>query len=707
MIDARVVKRLLLALVLLASIVVLGVDGSLSAATTTATQIASGDGAGSASAAFSTPVVAGSAVIVVLTNYSDSPGDLEGDVGPDDEGDTFTKVAQYGNRDGAGNAVSIWVNYDVHGGTTTIGATATANGDGTDGLTITAYDVVGVTGLDATADAAGTGRAISTGTVTTHSSNEFSVAGVSSPVLFTTTVGSGWGDFESHGDDIVGSAEDQEVTSAGSMTGTMALSGARPWSAAIATFTTSTSSTTCPVPSESFAIGICGNTFVNQAGTRVILRGVNVTGTQYDCARATMGFYDDPTIRPASAGFPSTPGNWSTEISAMENWGINVVRINLNEQCWLGTLNPGGAPSGLPASTTEDAIGGTFFPVPPGDSDQAAHTINAYEYEMGQYVAALNAAGIYAEIDLHLNAPGDEVIANAMPGDDFQNPLPDANSDDFWRSVAAYFHNDPAVIFGVFNEPFTPDAVRSGDTSEGWSDDEGGATVPDCTAVGTDDCATVANGGTASSTYAGEGMVAMIHDIRDEDGTAPLVVGGPDFAGDMDDWLNTFDPGGVSVDTAHQMAASVHIYWDDSGSDSPCSSSSVVNTACPGSVGDTGGAALTDTAADFPVLIDEIGNTTCTHTAPVFSFLQSVDAWNTAHSTDIGYLGWAWTTASGCDPTMLASGGFTSGKPAVGGEAQFCEMLNLGIAPPTNTSFSTTSGTGHVCTGTIPSTTPS
>jgi hypothetical protein len=697
-------KRLLLGLALLAGTLVLGVGGSLSASTTTATQIASGGGAGSATAAFSAPVAAGSAVIVVITNYSDSPGQLEGEVGPDDEGDTFTKVAQYGNRDGQGNAVSIWADYDVHGGSTTIGATATANGDGTDGLTITAYDVVGVTGLDATAAAAGTGSAISTGTVTTRSGNEFAVVGVSSPVLFTPTAGSGWGDFESHRDGIVGSAEDQEMTSAGSTTGTMALDGARPWAAALATFT---SSTGCPDPSGAFAIGICGNAFVNQAGLTVTLRGVNVTGTQYDCARASMGFYDDPTVKPATAGFPSTPGNWSTEISAMANWGINVVRINLNEQCWLGTLNPGGTPVGLPVTTTEDAVGGTFFPVPPGDSFQAAHTVNAYEYEMGQYVAALNTAGIYAEIDLHLNAPGNEVIANATTDDDFQNPLPEANSDDFWRSVAAYFHDDPAVIFGVFNEPFTPDAVRAGDTTAGWLDDKGGATVPDCTAVDTDACATVANGGTASSTYAGEGMVAMIHDIRDENSTAPLVVGGPDFAGDMDDWLSTFDPGGVSVDTAHQMAASVHIYWDDSASDSPCASTSVVNTACPGSVGDSGGAALTDTAAAVPVLIDEIGNTTCTTTAPEFHFLQSVDAWNTAHSTDIGYLGWAWTTASGCDPTMLASGGFASGKPATGGEAQFCQLLNLGIAPPTNASFNTTSGTGHVCTGTVPSTTPS
>jgi len=32
-------------------------------------------------------------------------------------------------------------------------------------------------------------------------------------------------------------------------------------------------------------------------------------------------------------------------------------------------------------------------------------------HEMGDYVAALNAAGIYAELDLHLNAPGSESSA--------------------------------------------------------------------------------------------------------------------------------------------------------------------------------------------------------------------------------------------------------------------------------------------------------
>lgn len=133
----------------------------------------------------------------------------------------------------------------------------------------------------------------------------------------------------------------------------------------------------------------------------------------------------------------------------MQAWGINVVRVNLNEQSWLGI-------NGIPASPASPG-----YPIPPDDSDDTS--VNAYMHEMGDDVAALNAAGIYAEIDLHLNAPGTELISDAG-NDDFQNQLPESNSDLFWNSVASYFSANRAVIFGVFNEPFPPNVAVDGDT---------------------------------------------------------------------------------------------------------------------------------------------------------------------------------------------------------------------------------------------------
>ncbi len=384
------------------------------------------------------------------------------------------------------------------------------------------------------------------------------------------------------------------------------------------------------MPAGAFGITVCGNKFVNQAGQPVVLRGVNTEGTQYDCAQSGAGFFDDTTINGT---------DYSTEIAAMKAWGINVVRVNLNEECWLGI-------NGVPATTS--ALGPNGY--------------NAYANAMGSYVSALNAAGIYAEIDLHLNAPGGELIAD--PGkDDFQNPLPESNSDLFWKSVATYFVNNPAVIFGVFNEPFPPNSAVNGDTAAGWNCDVNGCQVPDYTS--TSNYSQI-----PSSTYAGEGMAQMIDDIRSVNTTAPLLVGGPDWAGDLDQWLATFYPGGSSIDPDNKLAASVHIYFP--GGNSPCSLSTNVTTACPTTAqGAQSNNGILQVAAVAPVEIDELGDFNCSASS-LTPFLTSVDAADDSGTVDVGYVGWAWTTSS-CDPTLITS--YATGQPSAMGTAEYCRVV--------------------------------
>ena len=390
----------------------------------------------------------------------------------------------------------------------------------------------------------------------------------------------------------------------------------------------------CALPTGAFSITVCGNKFENQAGQTVVLRGVNSEGTQYDCANAGDGFFDDSTI---------SGTNFSTEIAALKAWGINVVRVNLNEECWLGI-------NGVPATTS--ALGTNGY--------------NAYANAMGSYVTALNAAGIYAEVDLHLNAPGSELIRDAG-SDDFQNPLPESNSDLFWKSVGGFFASNRAVIFGVFNEPFPPNAAVNEDTAAGWNCDLNGCTVPDYSA--TSNYSQIPSG-----TYAGEGMRQMITDIRSVNTTAPLLVGGPDFAGDLDQWLATFYPGGVSIDPDNELAASVHIYYP--GNNSPCSLSTNIATACPGTAaGALSDNGLTQVAAVAPVEIDELGDFGCSASS-LAPFLASVDAANDTGSVDIGYVGWAWTTSS-CDPNLITS--YTTGAPSAMGTAEYCALYLQGL----------------------------
>jgi hypothetical protein len=401
---------------------------------------------------------------------------------------------------------------------------------------------------------------------------------------------------------------------------------------------------TCALPSGSFSISVCGNKFENQAGHAVVLRGVNTEGTQYDCANAGAGFFDDSTVVGA---------NFTTEIAAMKAWGINIVRVNLNEECWLGI-------NGVPSTTSALGLDG----------------YNAYANAMGNYVTALNAAGIYAEVDLHLNAPGPELIVDAGT-DNFQNPLPESNSDLFWKSVGTYFANNHAVIFGVFNEPFPPNAAVNEDTAAGWNCDLNGCTVPDYT-----DSSNYSQ--IPPGTYAGEGMRQMINDIRSVNTTAPLLVGGPDFAGDLDQWLATFYPGGVSIDPSNQLAASVHVYFP--ANNSPCSLSTSIAAACPGTAqGALSDNGLPQVAAVAPVEIDELGDFGCSASS-LAPFLASVDAANDAGTLDIGYVGWAWTTTV-CDPNLITS--YTTGKPSAMGVAEYCALYLQGL---NNGSLATCSG---------------
>jgi len=107
-----------------------------------------------------------------------------------------------------------------------------------------------------------------------------------------------------------------------------------------------------------------------------------------------------------------------------------VVRLPLNETCWLG-IN--GVAAGYGGANYQTAIAG--------------------------FVARLNRAGLVVILDLHWTAAD---TAKALA----QAPMPNRDhTPEFWRQVAtAYGHNN-AVMFDLFNEPF-PDS--NADTSEAW-----------------------------------------------------------------------------------------------------------------------------------------------------------------------------------------------------------------------------------------------
>lgn len=146
-----------------------------------------------------------------------------------------------------------------------------------------------------------------------------------------------------------------------------------------------------------------GNQLQDATGKSVRLLGVNRSGTEYACIQG-WGFFDGPSD--------------AASVQAMASWGVNSVRVPLNEDCWLG-IN--GAP--------------------------AAYSGSNYRQAIVNYVNLLHQNGMYAELTLMWSAPGSQQAT-------FSNQAPDSDhAPAFWTSVAQTFAGDPLTFFGLFNEP--------------------------------------------------------------------------------------------------------------------------------------------------------------------------------------------------------------------------------------------------------------
>ena len=151
------------------------------------------------------------------------------------------------------------------------------------------------------------------------------------------------------------------------------------------------------------AIAVSGNHLIDSRGNTVVLHGVNRAGTEYACAQG-WGIFDGPSD--------------DASIASIAAWHVNVVRIPLNEDCWLGI-------NGVPWWA-----GGT-----------------SYQTAIVNYVNLLHQRGLYAILDLQWTAPGTQLALGMQP-------MPDADhAPAFWQSVATTFKSDSAVLFDLFNEP--------------------------------------------------------------------------------------------------------------------------------------------------------------------------------------------------------------------------------------------------------------
>lgn len=250
-----------------------------------------------------------------------------------------------------------------------------------------------------------------------------------------------------------------------------------------------------PVASTAPQLDVSGNSLVDANGNTVVLHGVDRSGTEYQCVQG-RGIFAGPDDQ--------------ASITAMKGWGINAVRIPLNEACWNGE------------SYVDPAYGG----------------VN-YRAAIEAYVNLLNSNGIVAILDLHwtdgmYTGPSRGCLSAEAT---CQKPMPDtAESIPFWSSVAETFKGDDAVIFDLFNEPY-PDRALSSETAA-WQ----------CWLNGGSSCL-------PGISYGVAGMQTLVNTVRASGANNIVMLGGLAYSNDLSEWLK-YEP----FDPDHNLVASWHSY---------------------------------------------------------------------------------------------------------------------------------------------------
>ncbi|MFZ1924525.1 MAG: cellulase family glycosylhydrolase [Solirubrobacteraceae bacterium] len=293
---------------------------------------------------------------------------------------------------------------------------------------------------------------------------------------------------------------------------------------------------------------------MNARGQTLRLVGVNRSGSQYMCVLG-RGIFDGPAD--------------AASIAAMKGWHINTVRVPLNEDCWLGINGLNVAYSGV-----------------------------AYRYAIEAYVAQLNAAGLYAILDAHWNAPGHEQASG-------QRDMLDASHGyALWRSIATAFKAHPAVLFDLYNEPHS----LAANTEEAWR----------CWARGCGEYA---------------GMSGLVATVRSMGARNVILLSGLGWASEDSEWLRA-EP----KDPLHQLAATFHVYDE--------------HTLCTAE--SCWARTLLPLAAHVPLVADEFGEMRCGEASSI-AWLNQWMSFATTHGFSM--LAWAWNAEKGeCrQPSLIAN----------------------------------------------------
>lgn len=223
---------------------------------------------------------------------------------------------------------------------------------------------------------------------------------------------------------------------------------------------------------------VSGNRILDVDGRQVLLQGVNRSGTEYACVQG-WGIFDGP--------------NTAASVRAIARWHVNIVRVLLNEDCWLG-------------------INGI----------KPQYSAANYRQAVEDYVQLLHRDGMYAEVSLIWAAPG---TARAT----YQVAAPDEDhAPAMWASMASTFKNDPNVILAPWGEP----VVSAGCLLNGGCE---------------------ATYGPGNIRYRAAGMQQAVTVMRQAGYNGIIAIPGIDYANNLSEWLSHMprDPRHQLIAEAH------------------------------------------------------------------------------------------------------------------------------------------------------------
>lgn len=236
---------------------------------------------------------------------------------------------------------------------------------------------------------------------------------------------------------------------------------------------------------------VSGNRLESRAGTPLVLQGVNRSGTEYACIQG-WGIFDGP--------------NDAASVRAIASWHVDLVRVLINEDCWLGI------------NGVKPSYGG-----------------QAYRQAIVRYVEELQKYGIYPEVSLIWAAPGHFKAT-------YQSGAPDEDhAPAVWRSMASTFRSDPNVILAPWGETIVDaNCFLNGGVCE-------------------------ATYGPHNTPYRVAGMQQAVSVMRAAGYRGVISIPGLNYANDMSQWLS-HEP----KDPLHQLIAEAHVYGKNTCSSASC-----------------------------------------------------------------------------------------------------------------------------------------